>query len=79
VYAGSIFQQNTGENTTGHGFLVWDLENMSYKLHEVTNKYKIYKFKIEILIYIYYLFHMLASYAEELQFIVQSFFVENVI
>ena len=47
VYAGSIFQQNTGENTTGHGFLVWDLENMSYKLHEVTNKYKIYKFKIK--------------------------------
>lgn len=46
VYAGSLFQQNTGENTTGHGFLIWDLNKNKYKLHEVTNKYKIYKFKI---------------------------------
>lgn len=46
VYAGSLFQQNTGENTTGHGFLIWDLNKNKYKLHEVTNKYKMYKFKI---------------------------------
>lgn len=46
VYSGSLFQQNSGENTTGHGFLVWDVETMSYKLHEVTNNYKTYKFKI---------------------------------
>lgn len=46
VYAGSMFQQNTGENTTGHGFLIWDLEKNKYKLHEVSNKYKMYKFKI---------------------------------
>lgn len=46
VYAGSMFQQDSGENTTGHGFLVWDVEKNKYKLHEVTNKYKIYKFKI---------------------------------
>jgi DNA repair exonuclease SbcCD nuclease subunit len=47
VYAGSIFQQDSGENTTGHGFLIWDVEKCKYKLHEVTNKYKIYKFKIK--------------------------------
>ena len=47
VYSGSMFQQNAGENTTGHGFVVWDLEDMGYKLHEVSNKYKIYKFKIK--------------------------------
>lgn len=47
VYAGSIFQQDSGENTTGHGFLIWDVEKNKYKLHEVTNKYKIYKFKIK--------------------------------
>ena len=46
VYAGSLFQQNSGENTTGHGFLIWDLETMKYKHHEVTNNYKTYKFKI---------------------------------
>lgn len=47
VYGGSLFQQDSGENTTGHGFLIWDLEKNKYKLHEVPNKYKIYKFKIK--------------------------------
>lgn len=46
VYSGSIFQQNSGENTTGHGFLIWDLETMKYTFHEVQNNYKTYKFKI---------------------------------
>ena len=46
VYSGSLFQQDSGENTTGHGFLVWDDETMKYEHHEVTNKYKTYKFKI---------------------------------
>lgn len=46
VYAGSVFQQNSGENTTGHGFLIWDIEKNKYKLHEVKNNYKTYKFKI---------------------------------
>lgn len=46
VYSGSLFQQGCDENTTGHGFLIWDVEKNKYKLHEVTNKYKTYKFKI---------------------------------
>ena len=46
VYSSSLFQQDCGENTTGHGFLVWDIETMQYKFHEVANDYKIYKFKI---------------------------------
>ena len=46
VYSGSVFQQNSGENTTGHGFVIWDIEKMKYKLHEVKNNYKTYKFKI---------------------------------
>ena len=29
-----------------HGYVVWDLENMTYKFHEVPNDYKIYKFEI---------------------------------
>ncbi len=46
VYAGSVFQKDSGENTTGHGFVVWDVETMKYKLHEVENRYKTYRFEI---------------------------------
>ena len=46
VYSGSLFQQDSDENVTGHGYVVWNIDNMKYNLHEVTNDYKIYKFKI---------------------------------
>lgn len=46
VYASSVFQQNIGENTTNHGYVIWNIENMEYKFHEVPNDYKIYKFEI---------------------------------
>lgn len=46
VYSGSVFQQDAGENVSGHGFVVWDMETMTYKLHEVENDYNIYKFEI---------------------------------
>lgn len=46
VYSGSVFQQNSGENISGHGFVVWDMETMTYKLHEVKNEYRTLKFKI---------------------------------
>ena len=46
VYAGSVFQCNSGENTTGHGFVIWDIDTMKYTLHEVKNLYKTYKFEI---------------------------------
>lgn len=44
VYPGSVFQQDFGENTTGHGFVVWNLENMVYKHVEVENEYRMFKF-----------------------------------
>lgn len=44
VYSGSVFQQDFGENTTGHGFVVWDLETMKYKHVEVENEYRMFKF-----------------------------------
>lgn len=47
VYASSTFQQNFGENTTGHGFIVWNLEDMSYELKEVDNDYRMFKFSVE--------------------------------
>lgn len=47
VYAGSVFQQDESENTTGHGYVVWDVETMTYKHVEVENAYRIFKFKID--------------------------------
>ena len=46
VYAGSLFQCNQGENVSGHGFVVWDIDTMTYELHEVPNDYNTYKFSI---------------------------------
>lgn len=46
VYPSSVFQQNIGENTTKHGYVIWNVETMQYALHEVSNDYKIYKFEI---------------------------------
>lgn len=46
VYAGSLFQHNVGENVSGHGFVIWDIEDMTYELHEVPNDYSVYKFQI---------------------------------
>ena len=47
VYAGSVFQQDESENTTGHGYVVWDVETMTYNHVEVENAYRIFKFKID--------------------------------
>ena len=46
VYSGSVFQQNCGENTTGHGYVVWDLDTMKHRLVEVESKYRYFKFKV---------------------------------
>lgn len=46
VYSSSVFQQNSGENISNHGFVVWDIESMSYTFHEVPNNYNIYRFEI---------------------------------
>lgn len=47
VYSGSVFQKDFGENVSGHGYLVWDMESMKYEFKEVVNPYKMYKFSIE--------------------------------
>ena len=46
VYPSSLFQQDNGENVTGHGYELWDLETMEHEHVEVSNKYR--TFKIEI-------------------------------
>lgn len=47
VYGGSLFQQAADENTTGHGYVVWDMEDMTYRHVEVENDYRIFKFKVD--------------------------------
>lgn len=49
VYAGSLFQQDNGENVTGHGYELWNLEDMTHEHVEVSNKYR--SFKIEVTSY----------------------------
>ena len=46
VYSGSVYQQNFGENITGHGFVLWDLETMEHTLVEVPNKNRMLKFEV---------------------------------
>lgn len=45
VYAGSVFQKDAGENTTGHGYVVWDMPEMNPVLREVDNDYRVFRFK----------------------------------
>lgn len=46
VYPSSVFQKDSGENVSMHGFVVWDLDKMTYKHHEVENKYRIFRFEV---------------------------------
>lgn len=46
VYAGSLFQQNIGEKINGHGYVVWDMENITYNHVEVNNDYRTFKFRV---------------------------------
>lgn len=39
VYAGSMIQQNHGEELKGHGFLMWDLKRKIFKHYELSNDY----------------------------------------
>jgi DNA repair exonuclease SbcCD nuclease subunit len=43
VYSGSLFQVNSGESVNGHGFVMWDLDNYTYKFIEVEINHGIYK------------------------------------
>lgn len=47
VYCGSLFQQNFGENISGHGYVIWDIETKSYQHINIDNKYKFYQFKVK--------------------------------
>lgn len=42
VYCGSMVQQNFGETVNGHGFLVWDVNTMTYDAYDIHNPYGYY-------------------------------------
>lgn len=47
VYCGSLIQQNHGENVSGHGYVVFDVETGKYRTKDLSNpKYGFYTFTI---------------------------------
>ena len=46
VYAGSMIQQNHGEEIKGHGFLMWDLKRRLFKHYELENDHGFYTVEI---------------------------------
>lgn len=46
-YSSSTIQQDYSESIKGHGFLMWNVEDLSSTFYEVENKYKLYKMKIK--------------------------------
>ena len=46
VYAGSLVQQNFGETLDKYGFLVWDLETLTYEEVDIQNDYGYYTMDI---------------------------------
>lgn len=42
VYSGSVFQQNLGENLSGHGYCLWDVEEETFDFFEVDNDYRMF-------------------------------------
>ena len=44
-YSGSLLQQNFGEDTKKHGYLKWDLENMTVTKKDINNPYCHYTYK----------------------------------
>lgn len=46
VFAGSLVQQNHGEELKGHGFVYWDLKTKAFKHFEISNEYGFYTVEI---------------------------------
>ncbi len=47
VYAGSLVQQNHGETLDKHGFLIWDLDTMTYEAIDIQNDYGYYTLDVD--------------------------------
>lgn len=46
IYVGSLIQQDHGENINGHGYIVLDVETLSYSEHNIKNNFGFYTFTI---------------------------------
>lgn len=46
VYSGSLIQQDFGENVSGHGYVIWDVEDLTYKQINIENKKPMYVIEI---------------------------------
>lgn len=46
VYSGSLIQQNYGESIKGHGYVIWNMEDLSHEFNEIENDYGFYQFKV---------------------------------
>lgn len=48
VYSGSLIQKDFGENLSKHGYLIWNVEEQTYKEYDYNDKeYGFYTFKIK--------------------------------
>ena len=47
VYAGSLVQQNFGESLDKHGFLVWDVDTLTYEEVDIQNEYGYYTMTVD--------------------------------
>lgn len=47
VYPSSLIQQNYGETITQHGFIVWDMENLTHEFINLESEYGFYKFELK--------------------------------
>lgn len=47
VYPGSLIQQTFGETVSQHGFVVWNIENMSYEFVDLETEYGLYDIEID--------------------------------
>jgi DNA repair exonuclease SbcCD nuclease subunit len=46
VMPGSLIQQDFGESVNNHGFLVWDVETLTFEAIDIENPYKFYTFEV---------------------------------
>ena len=49
VYSGSLIQQTFGETVSQHGFVVWDIEHMTYEFVDLETNYGLYDIEINSL------------------------------
>ena len=47
VYPSSLIQQNFGESVENHGYMVWDMNTLDAKFHEIDNDSSQFKIRIE--------------------------------